>query len=48
MPKKGGSYGKKSPWINHVLKHYHAEKKKNPNYKYSTAMKDAKKTYKKK
>eukprot|EP01047_Picozoa_sp_COSAG01_P047059 COSAG01_NODE_4462_length_5001_cov_1.631654_6_plen_44_part_00 len=38
---------KQSSWISHVKKTYHAKKKSNPNYKYSHAMKDAKKTYKK-
>tara|TARA_R110000822_G_scaffold15855_2_gene54333 strand:- start:4144 stop:4269 length:126 start_codon:yes stop_codon:yes gene_type:complete len=41
MPKK------QSPWIAHVLKTHKEGKKKNPNYQYKTAMKDAKKTYKK-
>tara|TARA_R100000306_G_C4303090_1_gene106161 strand:- start:456 stop:587 length:132 start_codon:yes stop_codon:yes gene_type:complete len=41
--------GKKtSPWISHVMKTHKAGKKKNKDYKYSQAMKDAKKTYKKK
>lgn len=40
--KKGG--GK---WMEHLKKFYAEEKKKNPNYKYKDAMKDAKKTYKK-
>ena len=43
MPSK-----KLSPWIAHVMKVHKEGKKKNPNYKYSQAMKDAKKTYKKK
>ena len=41
MPKK------QSAWITHVLKVHKDGKKKNPNYKYSQAMKDAKKSYKK-
>ena len=35
-------------WIDHVKKVYAAGKKKSASYKYSQAMKDAKKTYKKK
>ena len=38
----------KSSWITHVTATYRKKKKGNPNYKYSQAMKDAKKTYKKK
>ena len=34
-------------WQKHVKEHYTKEKKKNPNYKFSSALKDAKKTYKK-
>ena len=35
-----------SAWITHVKSVYAAGKKKNASYKYSQAMKDAKKTYK--
>eukprot|EP01045_Picozoa_sp_COSAG04_P042166 COSAG04_NODE_13182_length_617_cov_0.459459_2_plen_47_part_00 len=35
-------------WNAHVTATYHKKKKSNPNYKFSQAMKDAKKTYKKK
>ena len=45
--KKKGGGGKQSPWIKHVMKTHQEGKKKNKEYKYSTAMKDAKKTYKK-
>ena len=37
-----------SAWISHVKAHYAKMKKKNPSYKYSQALKDAAKTYKKK
>lgn len=37
----------KTAWMIHLDKVYREEKKKNPDYKYSQAMKDAKKTYKK-
>ena len=37
-----------SAWVEHVKKFYQAKKSKNPGYKYSQAMKDAKATYKKK
>ena len=37
----------KTSWMIHLDKVYRANKKKNPNYKYSQAMKDAKKSYKK-
>jgi len=37
---------KPSSWNQHVSKVYQAGKKKNADYKYSQAMKDAKKTYK--
>ena len=37
-----------SAWVQHVKKFYEAKKKKDPSYKYSQAMKDAKSTYKKK
>jgi len=46
-PKKNKGNGKQSPWISHVMKTHKDGKKKNPDYKYSSAMKDAKKTYKK-
>ena len=42
MPKKP-----KSAWMIHLDKVYRTNKSKNPNYKYSQAMKDAKKSYKK-
>jgi len=35
----------KITWINHLDKIYRENKEKNPNYKYSQAMKDAKKSY---
>ena len=38
---------KQSPWISHVMKTFSEGKKKNKDYKYKDAMKDAKKTYKK-
>ncbi len=49
------SKGKKAPakssgggdWKGHLKKTFEAGKKKDPKYKYSQAMKDAKKTYKK-
>ncbi len=34
-------------WMAHVKKTWEAGKKKNPDYKYKEAMRDAKKTYKK-
>ena len=37
-----------SPWITHLNNFYKKKKKSNPSYKYSQAMKDAKKTYKNK
>jgi hypothetical protein len=37
-----------SAWISHVKAFYQKKKKKNPAYKYSQAMKDARSTYKKK
>ena len=40
--KKGGS-----PWMSHLMKTFKEGKKKNKDYAYSQAMKDAKKTYKK-
>ena len=43
MPKKP-----KSAWMVHLDKVYKEKKKKDPNYKYSSAMKDAKASYKKK
>lgn len=36
----------KSSWITHVTATYRKKKKGNSSYKYSQAMKDAKKTYK--
>lgn len=39
---------KESAWIKHVKKTFADGKKKNKDYKYKDAMKDAKKTYKKK
>ena len=36
-----------SAWITHVKQVYAKNKKKNPNYKYGQAMKDAKASYKK-
>ena len=36
-----------SAWIEHVKKFYAAKKKKDSSYKYSSALKDASKTYKK-
>ena len=39
MPKK------QTKWMIHLNKFYRQQLKKNPNYKYSQAMKDAKKTY---
>lgn len=35
-----------SAWIKHVLSVYRAKKKQDSTYKYSQAMRDAKKTYK--
>ena len=46
MPKKSSPKGGSS-WIKHVKHTYHSKKKSNPSYKYSQAMKDAKKTFKK-
>ena len=46
MP-KGKGYGK-SAWMVHLNKVYQEKKKKDKDYKYSQAMKDAKKTYNKK
>lgn len=43
MPKR-----KLTAWNIHAKKVYEAGKKKNSNYKFSQALKDAKKTYKKK
>ena len=34
-----------SKWTTHVMNVYKENKKKNPNYKFKDAMKDAKKTY---
>jgi hypothetical protein len=41
--------GKRAPsaWTKFVTKFYHDEKKKNPEYKFSQALKDAAKVYKK-
>jgi len=39
---------KKNPWIVAVMAQFRKGKKSNPNYKYGQAIKDAKKTYKKK
>ena len=36
-----------SAWVAHVKQFYQAKKKKDPNYKYSSAMKDARASYKK-
>tara|TARA_R110000824_G_scaffold340739_3_gene527240 strand:- start:9253 stop:9393 length:141 start_codon:yes stop_codon:yes gene_type:complete len=44
-PKKSGKT--KTAWMVHLQKTYSEKKKKDPSYKYSSAMKDAKKTYKK-
>jgi len=44
---KQKSKGGKSAWMVHLQKTYKEKKAKNPDYKYSSAMKDAKKTYKK-
>ena len=43
------SGGKRAPsaWTKFVTKYYHDEKKKNPDYKFSQALKDAAKVYKK-
>ena len=43
------SGGKRAPsaWTKFVTKYYHDEKKKNPEYKFSQALKDAAKVYKK-
>ena len=38
---------KQTAWNIHSKKVYNAGKKKNPSYKFSQALKDAKKTYKK-
>ena len=45
-PPKAKGTRKPSSWNQHVSKVYQAGKKKNGDYKYSQAMKDAKKTYK--
>lgn len=48
MPKHSGKSTKKiSPWIQHIMKTHKEGLKKNKDYKYKDAMKDAKKTYKK-
>lgn len=44
VPKKKGE---KSDWMKHLDKVFKDGKKKNGDYKYKDAMKDAKKTYKK-
>ena len=36
-----------SSWVAHVKQFYQAKKKKDPNYKYSSAMKEARASYKK-
>ena len=36
-----------SAWVAHVKQFYQAKKKKDPNYKYSSAMKEARASYKK-
>jgi hypothetical protein len=43
------SGGKRAPsaWTKFVTKYYHDQKKKNPEYKFSQALKDAAKEYKK-
>eukprot|EP01050_Picozoa_sp_SAG11_P021613 SAG11_NODE_3884_length_2169_cov_149.440097_4_plen_48_part_00 len=46
MPKKSRPL-KQTPWVAHVNKTFAAGKKKNSNYQFKDAMKDAKKTYKK-
>ena len=47
-PKKSKSKSKKSsPWLAHVKAVYKEGLKKNKDYKFSQALKDAKKTYKK-
>ena len=46
VPPKAKGTRKPSAWNVHVNKVYKARKRKNANYKYSQAMKDAKKTYK--
>lgn len=45
--KSGGGKKPKSAWMTHLEKVYKDGKKKNADYKYSDAMKDAKKSYKK-
>ena len=37
-----------SAWVQHVKAYYQARKKKDPKYKYKSAMSDARATYKKK
>tara|TARA_R110000744_G_scaffold47117_1_gene103878 strand:- start:207 stop:347 length:141 start_codon:yes stop_codon:yes gene_type:complete len=46
MPKKSSK--PKTTWMVHLQKTYKEKKAKDPTYKYSSAMKDAKKTYTKK
>ena len=51
MPPKKETPKKEAPkmsWKDHLAEVYAAGKKKDPKYKYSTAMKDAKVTYRKK
>lgn len=45
--KKTKKKGEKSDWMKHLDKVFKDGKKKNKDYKYKDAMKDAKKTYKK-
>tara|TARA_R100000541_G_scaffold52011_1_gene59636 strand:- start:448 stop:717 length:270 start_codon:yes stop_codon:yes gene_type:complete len=45
--KKKAPTSKGGDWKGHLKKTFEAGKKKDPKYKYSQAMKDAKKTYKK-
>jgi hypothetical protein len=47
-PKKEMKEAPKKSWKAHLAEVYAAGKKKDPKYKYSTAMVDAKKTYRKK
>lgn len=45
--KREGSKKAPTKWMAHVKQYYEREKKSNPNYKYSSALKDAKASYKK-